>query len=70
MSEHTCPHCGKPVEIPLAVYNNCQRYFSKPVFRTRCCGYGIRLIPHFSVTVEAAPRDMRQDSFGVSLNTD
>lgn len=58
------------MEVPLAAVNNCQRYFSQPVFRARCCGYGIRLVPHFSVTFEAAERNKASDSFGLSLNTD
>jgi hypothetical protein len=67
---YTCPHCHKPTEVPMAVMNNCQRYFSKPVFRTRCCGYGIRLVPHFYVTLAAMPHDTARDSFGVTLKQD
>lgn len=70
MSEYTCPQCGKPLELPLAIFNNCQRYFSTPIMRARCCGYGVRLVPHFHVTLEAVPRGIKRDTYGISLNTD
>lgn len=69
-TEQTCPQCGKTLEIPLGIINNCQRYFSSPVMRARCCGYGVRLVPHFSITLEAVPRTTRADSLGIALNVD
>lgn len=69
-TSYTCPHCGQPGDIPLVAINNCQRYFSKPIFRARCCGFGVRLVPHFSVTLEAAPHTIHTDSFGLSLAQD
>jgi len=65
-----CPQCGGDPKVPAAAEANCERYRSTPVVRARCCGFGVRLVPHFHVTLEAAARDMRSDLFGVALNKD
>lgn len=67
---YVCPHCGKNPEIPLGMENNCQRYFSKPIVRTHCCGRGVRLVPNFHITIEPAPPGTKADSLGVALNRD
>lgn len=62
-----CPQCGAPIEIPMAIENNCKRYFSSPIMRTRCCGYGVRLVPQFSIELQAVPRTTARDSYGIAL---
>lgn len=65
-----CPHCGGDPQVPQAAVSNCQRFNSTPTARTRCCGYGVTLVPRFSYELQAAPRNKPADSFGVTLNRD
>lgn len=65
-----CPHCGGDPQIPDGAKANCERYHSTPIARARCCGYGVRLVPHLRIDLEAAPRNTRIDMFGVALNRD
>lgn len=70
MGTNVCPHCGGDPQVPDGALANCDRYRSTPVARARCCGYGVRLVPHFYITLEAADRTTRADMFGVALNRD
>ena len=62
-----CPHCGGDPQVLPGHLNNCLRFFSEPVLRARCCGYGIKLVPTVAVQAVAMPRNTTHGSMGEPL---
>lgn len=62
-----CPHCGGDPDIIRGSISSCLRFFAEPIIRTRCCGYGIKLVPTVTVQMQPVPKDTTHGSLGEPL---
>lgn len=63
----TCPHCGQPAVIDAFVQAHMTKYLTGVVTRTQCCGFGVRVTPHISYTIEPVAKNTHEDTFHRAL---
>lgn len=62
-----CPACKEELSVPSIAISNLLRNRKAITVRTRCCGYGVRLLPKKEYEVRALTKPETHDAFGQQL---